>query len=62
MAKLKTESEKILNALEKLHTGLEDIFVLEASRAGIGGHKIRAILGIEMARVTRITKHVKKGD
>ena len=62
MAKPKTEGEKILKALEKLQTGFEDLFVLEASRAGIGGHKIRAILGIEMARVTKITKHVKKGD
>ena len=61
MAKAKTDSEKILAALEHLQTRLEDLFVLEASRAGIGGHEIRAILGIDMARVTRIAKHVKKG-
>jgi hypothetical protein len=62
MAKGKTDSERILAALEHLRTRVEDLFVLEASRAGIGGHKIRAILGIEMARVTRIARHVKKGE
>ncbi|MGB2622849.1 MAG: hypothetical protein WA857_12715 [Candidatus Acidiferrum sp.] len=62
MAKAKTDNEKILAALEDLHTRIEDLFVLEASRAGIGGHQIRAILGIDMARVTRIAKYVKKGE
>ena len=62
MAKPKTDSEKILAALEDLQTRLEDIFILEASRAGIKGHEIRAVLEIDMARVTRITKHVKKGE
>ncbi len=62
MAKAKTDTEKILAALEDLHTRIEDLFVLEASRAGIGGHQIRAILGIDMARVTRIAKYVKKGE
>jgi len=62
MAKAKTDNEKILAALEDLHTRIEDLFVLEASRAGIAGHQIRAILGIDMARVTRIAKYVKKGE
>lgn len=62
MTNPKTESEKILASLEDLHTRLEDLFILEAARAGIKGHEIRAILGIDMARVTRIAKHVKKGE
>ena len=61
MAKPKTNDEKILASLEKLNTRLENLFILEAVRAGIGGHKIRAILGIEMARITTIAKHVHKG-
>jgi hypothetical protein len=61
MAKLKTDSEKILAALEDLHKRLDDLFILEASRAGIKQQEIRAILGIDMARVTRIARHVKEG-
>lgn len=56
----KTESEKMLAALEDLHTRVEDLFVLEACRAGVKQQEIRAILGIDMSRVTRIAKHVKE--
>jgi DNA-directed RNA polymerase specialized sigma24 family protein len=55
----KTDSEKILAALDNLHTCLEDLFVLEACRAGIKQQEIRAILGIDLGRVTRIGRHVK---
>jgi len=61
MRKPKTENEKVLAAVEDVLTRLEDLFILEASRAGISGHEIRAILAIDMARVTRIAKHVKSG-
>ncbi len=61
MAKAKTDNEKILAALEDLHTRLEDLFIIQASQAGIKQQEIRAILGIDMARVTRIAKHVKQG-
>lgn len=62
MVKPKTDSDKLLAALEDINTRLEDLFILQASRAGIKGHEIRAILGIDMARVTRIAKHAKKGE
>jgi DNA-directed RNA polymerase specialized sigma24 family protein len=61
MVKAKTDSEKILAALEDLHTRLEDLFILQACRAGIKQKEIRAILGIDIVRVTRIAKHVKEG-
>ena len=60
MAKAETDNQKILGALSDIHTILEDLFIFEASRAGIKQHEIRAILGIEMARVTRIAKRVKQ--
>lgn len=60
MVKAKTDSEKILAALEDLHTRVEDLFILQACRVGIKQKEIRAILGIDMARVTRIAKHVKE--
>jgi len=62
MAKPKTDNEKMLAALGDVNTRLEDLFILEACRAGIKGHEIRSILGIDMARVTKIVKHVKKGE
>ena len=60
MAKAKTDNEKIFVALEELHKCFEDLFILEACRAGIRQQEIRAILGIDMGRVTRIAKHVKE--
>jgi hypothetical protein len=62
MAKAKIDNDKILAMLTGLNMRLEDLFILEAARAGIGGHKIRGILGINMARVTRIAKYVKRGE
>jgi len=53
MVKAKTDSEKILAALENLHTRLEDLFILQACRAGIKQQEIRAILGIDIVRVAR---------
>jgi hypothetical protein len=59
MAKLKTDSEKVLSALAELQKCLEDLFILEASRAGIKQREIRALLGIDIGRVARIAKHVE---
>jgi hypothetical protein len=61
MANIKTDSDKLLAAVEDISTRLEDLFILEASKAGIKQQEIRALLGIEMARVTRIARHVKQG-
>jgi hypothetical protein len=37
---------------------LQDLFVLEATRSGIGPGEIRKLLGVAMARVTNISKHI----
>jgi hypothetical protein len=58
--KPKTENENIFAALEALTARVEDIFILEACRAGIKQHEIRALLGIDMRRVSKIAKHVKE--
>jgi len=62
MAKAKTDTEKLLTALGDVHKRLEDLFILEACRSGIKQQEIRAILGIDIARVSRIAKHVKEGQ
>jgi hypothetical protein len=60
MAKAKTENEKILAALGDVNRRLGDLFILEACRAGVKQQEIRAILGIDLSRVTRIARHVKE--
>lgn len=60
MAKPTTDSEKLLAAMETLNTRLEDIFILQATRAGVSQQQIRAILGIDIARVTKVARHVKQ--
>lgn len=60
MGKAKSDSEKILAALENLNKRVEDLFVLQASLAGIGQREIRAMLGIERVRVTRVARHAKR--
>ena len=60
MSKTKSDNEKILAALENLNKRVEDLFVLQASLAGIGQREIRAMLGIERIRVTRVAKHAKR--
>jgi len=40
---------------------LQDLFVLEAVRSGIGPGDIRKLLGVAMARVTDISKHIEGG-
>ena len=36
------------------------MFILEACRAGIRKDAIRAMLGIDRLRITRISKHVRE--
>jgi hypothetical protein len=60
MAKTKTDSDKLLEAVENLNRRLEDLFILEATKARIKQQEIRALLGIDIARVTRIARHVKQ--
>ncbi len=53
-------SEKVLAGLAKISTLLEDVFILQACRAGMKHQEIRAILHIDIRRVTRIGRHVKE--
>jgi hypothetical protein len=55
-AKEGREVEEKLDAVIGL---LQDLFILEAIRSGIGQGDIRKLLGVAMARVTAISKHVE---
>lgn len=60
MAKAETDNERILVALEDLRKRTEDLFILQASLAGVGQREIRAMLGIDQSRVAKVAKHAKK--
>jgi DNA-directed RNA polymerase specialized sigma24 family protein len=60
MAKTDTDNDKILAALDGIHKLLEDLFVLEASLAGVGQREIRTMLGIDQSRVTKVARHAKR--
>jgi len=50
---------KILIALQRITTLMEDLFILEACRSGMNKEPLREILRIDKRRIGRIAKHVK---
>lgn len=39
---------------------LRDILILQLASAGLTQHQIREVVGVDMHRVTRILKHIKR--
>ncbi len=54
------ETEAISRQLNRIIQILEDIFILQASIAQMNRKKLRAVVGIDMKRVNRISKHIKQ--
>jgi hypothetical protein len=54
------QPEQLMSAVQELRRRVEDLFILQASIAGIGQREIRRMLGIDAGRVTKVAKHVKK--
>ncbi len=52
-------TDPIERKLDVVITLLQDIFIVEAKRSGIGPLEIRKLLGIAMGRVARISKHIE---
>lgn len=40
---------------------LIDLLIVQCAAAGLRGHQIREVAGVDMNRVSRILKHFKKG-
>ena len=55
----KNSDDVIQQKLDVLITLLQDLFIVEATRSGIGPTEIRKVLGIAMGRVARISKHIE---
>lgn len=49
----------VIKELDGISELLRDLFILEATKAGVPNKDIREILGIDLNRVTRISKHIK---
>jgi len=54
-----TGAEAISKQLDRMIQILEDIFILQASVARMNRKKLRAVIGKDMKRVNRISKHIK---
>lgn len=50
------ETEKKLDAIIRL---LENLYILDAARAGIGRDHIRAVLGVHTTRISSVMKGLK---
>lgn len=50
---------KVIKRLDSIVKLLEDLFILEASKAKVNRQEIRKILGIAMERINRISKFSK---
>jgi hypothetical protein len=60
MQKTPSDAEQVNRRLDRIIQLLEDIFILEATEAGIKNAELRKIRGVAMERVTRITKQLEK--
>jgi hypothetical protein len=58
----KTSSNKdpVADRLDALLTATQNLFILEALRAGVSGDEIRKLLRINNWRISRISKPLKK--
>jgi hypothetical protein len=52
------EGSVIEEKLDAVVNLLQDLFILEATRGGMGQEPIRKILGVRMTRVSDIRKHI----
>lgn len=60
MPKQISTEEKLLGKLDTVIQLLQDLFILDAARAGLEKPAVRSLLGIDMNRVTRLWQHIKK--
>lgn len=54
MAKGKQQKQQSVEDL------LRDMMIVQLALAGVAQHQIREIVGVDMHRVSRIAKHIKK--
>jgi len=55
-----SNEEEVTRRLDRIIHLLEDIFILQATNAGIKNAELRKIRGVAMDRITRITRQLEK--
>lgn len=55
-----TKHDPVSERLDTMIRLLEDLFIVQAVKAGINKEELRKILAIDRKRVTRISKHMKE--
>jgi hypothetical protein len=53
-----SEQDITTRKLDRIIQLLEDIFILQASTANMKRQELRSVLGLDMKRVNRISKHL----
>ena len=58
MARNSPEQDPVVNRLDAILALLQDLFILEATRAQVTRGGVRTILGVRNERISRVMKHV----
>ena len=58
-ARVLTPSERVERKLDDMIKLLQDLFIVEACRAGVDGSDIRKHLGVRNVRVSTLAKHIE---
>lgn len=52
------KSDKLMNSTDEL---LKDLLIVQLSQAGLTQHQIREVLSVDIHRVNRMVKYLKRG-
>ena len=58
MPRSSVEQDTVVDRLDAIVALLQDLFIFEATRAGLSRGQVRSILGINNNRVSRVAKHL----
>lgn len=56
------KQDPTIERLERLTGAVQNLLILQGLVAGISGHAIRKIAGVNLARVTAVSRHLKKNN
>jgi hypothetical protein len=54
-----SETDVVAQRLDRVIEILEDLFILQGSVARMKRHELRGVVGLDIKRVNRISKHIK---
>lgn len=60
MPRERADSDLLMGKISEMVSVVQDLFILQGARAGLTMAQVRAALGVDNKRVSRIWKHIKK--